>query len=281
MLDLSIIIVSFNTRQLLKQCLQSLPANIEIIVVDNNSTDDSSTMVSKEFPMVKLVKNKKNVGFAKANNQGIKISQGKYVLLLNSDTVVPKQTISELIFYLEKNPQAGVITPRLELKNGQLDPACHRGFPTPLAALTYFLGLEKLFYGSNFFGQYHQTWKNLKTIHEINACSGAFLLTRKKILDQINGFDEKYFFYGEDLDLCYRIRQMGYQIIYYPKVKAIHYKGVSSQANKQTRKKSAQAAIEAMEIFYNKFYQDKYPRIITLLVILGIKLKKTLRLIRQ
>ena len=290
-LDLSIIIVNYNTRELLKQCLKSLPAGAEIIVVDNHSFDGSVKLVNSLInnslinnkEIIKLILNKENFGFAKANNQALRQAQSEYLLFLNPDTVVPQKTIPELISYLEKHQQVGAITPLLQLRNGRLDPACHRGFPTPWAAFCYFAGLEKLFPKSKIFAQYHQTWQDLKTTHEIDACSGAFLLTRRRVLDQIGLFDEQYFFYGEDLDLCYRIKQVGYQIIFYPQVKAIHYKGVSSgirsesqditQVDKATSQRARTAASAAMAIFYDKFYQQRYPALVTFLVKLAIRLK--------
>lgn len=288
--DLSIIIVNYNTKALLKQCLESI-FNYKVIVVDNGSGDGSAEMVKKDFSKVKLIVNKKNLGFAKANNQALQQAQSEYVLFLNSDTIVPKETIPKLLSYLEKHPEVGVVTPKLELRSGEIDPDCHRGFPQPWAAFCYFSGLEKLFPKSKFFGQYHQTWKNLNVVHEIDSCCGAFMLARKKILDEVGGFDESYFFYGEDLDLCYRIKQKGWKIIYYPKAKAIHYKGVSSGLRKETRDvskvdkktkvKVAKASVEAMEIFYDKFYKNKYPLLITLFVKLGIRLQKAVRLFKQ
>jgi len=284
--DLSIIIVNYKTKALLKQCLDSI-FNYEIIVVDNDSRDGSAEMVEKEFPKVELIKNKENLGFAKGNNQALRRAQSKYILFLNSDTIVPKETIPELLSYLEKHPKIGVVTPRLELRDGKIDLDSHRGFPQPWAAFCYFTGLEKLFPGSKTFGQYHQTWKELNTVHEIDSCCGAFLLTRKKILEKIGGFDESYFFYGEDLDLCFRIKQKDWKIVYYPKVKAIHYKGASSglrkesrdvsQVDRKTRLKAVQASIEAMEIFYDKFYKNKYPLWVTFFVKLGIQIKKISR----
>lgn len=295
--NLSIIIVSYNTKDLLRDCLYSLirsnqlnhplSSNYEVIVIDNASTDNSAGMIKKEFPQVKLIQNRANLGYAKANNQALRQAHGEYILFLNPDTIVSPKSLKPLIDYLKTHPQVGVITPRLELKNGQLDPDCHRGFPTPWAALCSFSGLEKLFPQSKLFSQYHQLYKNLKIPHEIDACCGAFLLTRGKIIKKIGGWDETYFFYGEDLDLCYRVKQAGYKIVYYPLVSSIHYKGASSGIRKETRKmttadketrlRAAQASIEAMEIFYKKFYLDKYPRIVTWLIILFIKLKGILR----
>lgn len=282
-LDLSIIIVNYNTKVLLRQCLRSLMSNFEIIVVDNGSKDGSPEMVEKEFPKAKLIKNKENLGFANGNNQALRRAQGKYILFLNSDTVVPKKTIASLLSYLDEHPRVGVVTPRLELRNGKVDLDCHRGFPTPWASFCYFTGLEKLFPRSRLFGRYHQTWKDLFTIHEMDACCGAFLLTRKKVLKEVGGFDESYFFYGEDLDLCFRIKQKGWKIVYHPKLSAIHYKGTSSglreetrdisQVDRETRLKVARASTEAMRIFYNKFYREKYPFWVTSFVLLGIKIK--------
>lgn len=297
-ISLSTIIVSYNTRRLLKDCLNSIIClnqlshllSSEVIVVDNASSDGSPNMVKKEFPQVKLLENHTNLGYAHANNQGLKIAQAEFLLFLNSDTVVPQPTLPQLIQYLKSHPQVGIITPKLQLKDGLLDPDCHRGFPKPWSALTYFLGLENLFPHVKLFAQYHQFYKNLNQAHEIDACCGAFLLTRKKIIQEIGGWDEAYFFYGEDLDLCYRLKQKGYQVVYFPTVSAVHYKGASSgirkesfqitTADKKTRLQAVDASIQAMEIFYQKFYQNQYPRYLTFLVLLAIKIKGFLREIK-
>jgi len=289
-IDLSIIIVNYNTKNFLRRCLESLISNYEIIVVDNNSSDGSPLMVTKEFPQVKLIKNKKNLGFAKANNLAIKKSSGRYILFLNPDTIVQKDTIKTMIKFMEENPKVGASTCRVELTNGQLDQACHRGFPTAWNAFCYFSGLGKIFPKSKFFAGYSLTYLPLNKVHEIDAGVGAFLIVRREAGEQVGWFDEDYFWYGEDLDFCYRLKQKGWKIMFVPTTKIIHWKGAASgilkhsqkisPASKETKIKATQSSVEVMRIFFQKHYQDKYPKIVYWLVMVGIKLLEKIRLSR-
>ena len=288
--DLSIIIVNYNTKNFLRRCLESLNFNEEIIIVDNSSSDGSPAMVAKEFPQVKLIKNKKNLGFAKANNLGIKKASGRYILFLNPDTVVQKNTLKTMIKFMDENPQVGAATCRVELPNGQLDQACHRGFPTAWNAFCYFSGLGKVFPKSKIFAGYSLTYLPLDKIHEIDASAGAFLIVRREVGEDLKWFDEDYFWYGEDLDFCYRLKQKGWKIMFVPTTKIIHWKGAASgikkhsqkisPAKKQTRIKATKASIEVMRIFFKKHYQKKYPRFVYWLVMSGIKLLEKIRLSR-
>lgn len=295
--DLSIIILNYNTRELLRECLESVQKSntcgffFETIVVDNASIDGSVEMVEEEFPWVKLIKSRKNLGFAGGCNLGLREARSRYILFLNSDTEIVPEAFKKMINFMDRNPRVGVSTPKTMLFSGEMDPDCHRGFPTPWASICYFLGLEKLFPKSKFFGQYHKFYLNLGQPHEIDAGFGTFMFVRRKALDQVGNWDESYFFYGEDLDLCYRIKKAGWKIMFYPESLVTHHKGASSglrreskdvsQANREIRIKVAKASIKAMEIFYKKFYKDKYHAWVTLLVILGIKVKGFFRIIYQ
>src|SRR3989344_6435004 len=291
--EVSIIIVNFNTWEVISECLTSLFQNyaselrtgkFEVIVVDNASTDDSVHEIKHKFPMVHLIQNQENVGFARANNQGIRISQGVYVLLLNPDTVVPKNVITQVVDYMERQSQVGVATARLELTNGQLDDASHRGFPTPWRSLTHFSGLGKLFSHSTWLNGYHLGYKNLDKIHEIDACVGAFMCIRRSVGETLNWLDEQYFWYGEDLDFCYRVKQTGYQVVYIPTLPVIHHKGVASgikkhsqqlsKADRETKLRATRARFAVMRIFYRKFYTKKYPAWVRYLVLVGVWLKE-------
>ncbi len=282
-MDISLIIVNFNTRDLLKDCLSSVVHSMEeshlsgeIIVVDNDSSDGSASMVEKQFPQVLLIKNMTNQGFARANNKGIKQAHGKYILLLNSDTILFKDTLKNMFDFMEKHKDAGVATCRVELANGNLDPACHRGFPTPWVSFTYFSGLEKLFSGSKLFAGYHQTYKDFSKPHEIDSCSGAFYLLRKEVVDDVGLLDEEYFMYGEDLDWSYRIKQKGWKIFYNPDTKIIHFKKRSGRyhPNKTIKNKTTEYFYSTMKLFYKKHFEKKYPWIVTKFVYLVIQLKK-------
>ncbi|NCO88458.1 hypothetical protein AUK04_04500 [Candidatus Roizmanbacteria bacterium CG2_30_33_16] len=281
MVDLSVIVVSFNTKALTKQCLESLLKNLrnyssniiyELIVVDNGSVDGSVDLIEKlkikdihNNLKIKFIKNKHNIGFGKANNQALTVVSGKYVLFLNSDVICQNVNFPELLRYLDQNQKVGALTVDVRLGNGHMDPACHRGFPNIWNSFCYFLKLEKL---GGIFGGYHMIGKDLKKIHKIGSGSGAFFLTRKDLMDKLNGFDELFFMYGEDLDLSFRIKQVGYDFIFYPKYQVLHLKHQSG-----FRKP---AFFEAMLIFYKKNYAKNNSPIINWFVYLIIDLKKKL-----
>lgn len=294
-MKLSLIIVSFNTRELLKDCLTSVysaykryiqKGKYEVLVVDNSSNDGTWTMLKREFPQVHSFKMKSNTGFAKANNYAVKKAKGDYILFLNPDTFVYAKTLPRLIEYLDNNPQVGIATCKVLLPNGHIDDASHRGFPTPWRALTHFLGLGRLVPFSLFLNGYHLGFRDTTKIHEIDACAGAFLFMRRDVGVKVKWFDEDYFWYGEDLDLCYKVKQEGFKIMYVPEVSIFHYKGASSGFKKhsqhlsnldsKTKKRIRQSRFEVMKIFYKKHYQNRYPTWLTKLVFLGIDLKQSL-----
>lgn len=294
MTDLSIIILSFNTKDLTENCLKSVlktlkksSAKYEVVVVDNGSVDASITMLERMATTFKtagisfvLLKNKENVGFPKGNNQGVERAKGKYILYLNSDVILEKVDFDELMQYMEENPKVGGLTVNVRLPNGAIDPASHRGFPTPWNSFSYFTKLEKITKNipvlNKIFGGYHLTHLDLRTVHEIDAPAAAFYLTRKSILDKLGGFDDKRFFaYGEDIDLTYRTKKLGYTIIYYPLNKIIHYKSSSGLRSKDpaVRKKIRVHFNQAMKIFYKKHYEKQYPSFINKVVYFFIDLK--------
>ena len=291
MADLSIIIVSFNTAPITIRCLKSLranfnkyPLNYEVIVVDNGSTDGSPEAIEelkKSWPNLKLFLSKKNLGFGKGNNLGLKTARGKYILYLNSDAIVNDLDFKDLINLFEMRKELGAVTVKVVLSNGKIDPASHRGFPNPWSSLTYFLGLEKLFRPvpvlNNFFGRYHLVNLNLDTIHEIDVPTGAFFMAPKTIIKKIGGFDPAYFAYGEDVELAYRIKEMGFKILYYPLWSVLHLKSVSGLKKKtdpKLRTKILYHFYNAMKIFYRKHYEKKYPWVLNQLIYLAIDLKR-------
>lgn len=294
-MDVSVVIVSYNTKELLADCLKSLkPALVslkaEIFVVDNNSVDQTAQMVKRDFRGVKLIANRQNLGFSKANNQALKVVKGKYVLVLNPDTKVQTDTIKKMIDFMEKRPQVGISTCRIELPGGQLDPDCRRHFPTPWRAFTHFSNLAEIFKSSKIFDQYHMGYLSGTNEHEVDACVGAFMMIRKSAMDKVGLFDEDFFFYGEDLDWCWRFKELGYKIVYTPITKIIHYKGVSSgikkdsrhlsKATKESKKRALLESTRAMRLFYQKHFRDKYPFFINWLMFLGIWILQKIRLIR-
>jgi GT2 family glycosyltransferase len=290
MLDLSIIIVSYNSKDFLRECIVSINKNLksisyEIIVVDNNSLDNSSEMVKNEFPKVKLISNKENTGFSKANNQGVKLSNDcRYILFLNPDTVVQSQAIEKVMDFMNKHKDVGAATCKLIMPNGEIDDATHRGFPTPWNAFCHFSGLEKIFPKSRLFAGYSLGWMDFGKTHEIDALAGAFMLVKRNAGEEAEWWDEDYFFYGEDIDFCYMLKQKGWKIYYVPSVFINHYKGVSggikaiskniTTASTETKKRATKSRFNAMRIFYKKHYRQKYPWIINLLVDLGISLRE-------
>jgi len=293
MIDLSIIIVSYNTRKFLKECINSLSECIskkieyEIIVVDNNSSDNSVKMLKKDFPQIKLIANKENVGFSKANNQGVKASrESRYVLFLNSDTLMKRNTIEEMVIFMDGHGDAGASTCKLVMPGGKIDDASHRGFPTPWNSFTHFCGLEGLFPKNTFFSGYSLGWMDFEKIHEIDVLAGAFMLVRRIAGEEVKWWDEDYFFYGEDIDFCFLLKEKGWKIYYVPGVSIIHYKGISggikeiskeiTTASDETKRKATKSRFNAMRIFYKKHYSQKYPRIINLLVNVGIWAKEKL-----
>lgn len=297
--DLSVIILNYNTADFLAGCLRSVkravvrvrPLVVEVIVVDNGSTDTSVQMVHKQFGWVQCVVSRKNVGFAAGNNLGLSHARGTLILFLNSDTIVVPTAFCDVVQFLRQKPQGGALTVKTLLADGRLDPDCHRGFPTPLASLTYFLGLEKLFPMSRFFGQYHKAFLDTCRHHQIDAGAGAFMLVKREVIEAVGNWDEEYFFYGEDLDFYYRIKRAGWQVWYFAKPVVTHFKGVSSglrkesrsitQASRGTRLRVAKESVRAMEIFYRKFYAGRYPAVITSLVLAGIRLKGWARYARH
>ena len=288
MIDLSIIIVSYNTSDFLKECLESIKKNTEglnyeIIVVDNASSDNSLQVLRAKFPDVLVIKKQENIGFSKANNLGIEKSKGRYVLFLNPDTVVYKDSLLGMVKFMDEHREAGAATCKLLMPDGRLDDAAHRGFPSPWNSLSYFFGLSKLFPKSRLFSGYSLGFMDFSNIHEIDACAGAFMIVRKKAGEQIRWWDEDYFFYGEDLEFCFRLKEKGWKIYFVPSASALHYKGISggikrvskkiTTASIETKRRSTNWRFNAMKIFYRKHYQDKYPFLLTWFVILGINLK--------
>jgi len=290
MISLSIIIVSFNTKEITKKCLLSLKKNFvkyplehEIIVVDNNSSDGTVEFLldlKKQWNNIDIFLNKKNLGFGKGNNLGLEKCKGKYVLYLNSDAIVSDIDFQDLINLMEMQKDIGALTVKVVLPTGEIDPASHRGFPTLWRSLTYFSGLEKAFSNipvlNKLFGGYHRVDLNLNNIHEIDVPTGAFLFAKRKILNKFGGFDKDYFAYGEDIEMAFQIKKLGYKIIYYHLWKVLHLKSVSGlkKKDKNIKKKTNYYFYDSMKIFYKKHYAKNHNRLTNGLVYLAIDVKK-------
>ena len=257
-MDLSVIIVSYNVRHYLEQCLNSVikaSENIkyEIIVVDNNSTDGSCEMVSSRFSEVKLIRNTGNKGFSAANNQAIRVSEGKFILLLNPDTLVEEEAFARCLAFMNEHPGAGALGVKMINGNGKLLPESKRAMPTPGTAFFKMAGFSFLFPRSKLFNRYYLGHLDSSTIAETEIISGAFMFIRKEVLAKTGLLDEAFFMYGEDIDLSYRILKAGYKNYYFPEVRIIHYKGES------TSKGNINYVVQfykAMLIFARKHFTD-------------------------
>ena len=280
-MKLSIVIVNYNVRYYLEQCLLSVEKALcgvcgEVFVVDNNSTDDSMPYLKGKFPWVRYIENQENVGFSKANNQALREARGEYVLLLNPDTFLGESTLRECIDFMDKNPQAGMCGVGMLKVDGSFAPESRRGIPTPFVAFCKMSGLGTLFPKSRLFGRYYMQYLNKQSINPIEIVSGAFMFVRKEAIDKVGLFDETFFMYGEDIDLSYRVLQAGYQNYYLPTY-ILHYKGEST---KKDSLRYVNAFHKAMIIFFKKHYAH-YSFIYSMPITLTIVLKGVVSYIMQ
>ena len=282
-MKLSIVIVNYNVEHFLEQCLFSVRkavANIEaeVFVVDNNSVDGSLKMLAEKFPEVKVIANKDNVGFSRANNQAIRVSTGEYVLLLNPDTVVEDDTFTKTIAFMDSHPDAGGLGVKMVDGKGRFLPESKRGLPTPATAFYKMFGLAKLFPHSKRFARYYLGHLDNDEINEVEILSGAFMLMRRETLDKSGLLDETFFMYGEDIDLSYRIILAGYKNYYFPKTRIIHYKGEST---KKTSVNYVLVFYKAMEIFVKKHFANEGAKTYSFFINIAIYLKAFLALLSQ
>jgi len=283
MLDLGIVITSYNTRDLLRTCLRSVYASqgdfaFEVCVVDNASSDGSAEMVAAEFPQVHLIANAENVGYPSANNQGLEAfgftdqptNQPAFALLLNPDTELPPDALARMLDFMAEHPDAGIAGPRLVLADGSLDLACRRSFPTPEVAFYRLVGLSRLFPRSRRFGRYNLTYLDPDQVAEVDSVVGAFMLVRALAIAQAGLMDGQFFMYGEDLDWAYRIKTAGWKVYYNPAVTVLHIKRAATRH-------SPRAQIEfyrAMGIFYRKHYAAQTPWWLHALIVGVISLRQ-------
>jgi GT2 family glycosyltransferase/uncharacterized membrane protein len=260
MINLSIIIVSYNVKEFLQNLLSSIRKakgnlSLEIIVVDNNSEDGTVESISGKYSDITLITNKKNVGFGKANNQGMKIARGKYFLLINPDTLVKENTLSKMIEFLENTPDAGMAGCKVLNPNGTLQLPCRRSFPGPWVSFTKISGLSQLFPKSKLFARYNLTYLDEDKTYPVDAISGSFMFLRRETYEKTGGFDNDFFMYGEDLDFCYRVKEAGYKIYYYPETEIIHYKGEST---KRSSIDETRVFYQAMGLFVEKHFSSSW-----------------------
>lgn len=282
-MKLSVVIVNYNVAAFLEQALasaQKAMRNIdgEIFVVDNNSADNSVAMVRSKFPDVHLIENHDNVGFARANNQAIRISKGEYVLLLNPDTVVEEDTFEKCIAFMDAHPQGGGLGVKMVDGNGRFLPESKRGIPYPSSAFYKLFGLSKLFPKSTKFGAYHATYIGEDETAEVEVLSGAFMLLRKEALDKVGLLDEDYFMYGEDIDLSYRILKGGYKNYYFPETRIIHYKGEST---KKGSLNYVYVFYKAMQIFAQKHFSSNNAKLFGVVINVAIWFRAALAALKR
>ena len=284
-MDLSIIIVNYKTLELTSDCIDSmLKSNtkglaFEIIVVDNASEDGSIEAIQRQFPQVMTIINKENHGFSKANNLGMRIATGEYILLLNSDTIVEPNTLKGAHDFIKDHKHIGALGCKILLPSGKLDAACKRSFPTPMNGIYHSMHLDDAYPESVHFGAYNLTYVDENKTCSIDCIMGAFMMVPRKVIDAVGMLDEDYFMYGEDVDWCYRIKKAGYQVMYYPEVRIFHHKKASGIEKRNP--KVIEAFYDSMIIFYNKHYQNKYSKFTRWFVITGTNIMKKSALVKN
>lgn len=274
-MKLSIVIVNYNVRYFLEQCLRSVykaleGIDAEVFVVDNNSADGSVAMVQEQFPQVHLIANSDNPGFSKANNQAIRIAKGEYVLLLNPDTVVEEHTFRKSLEFMDAHPDAGGLGIKMIDGKGIYLPESKRGLPTPWVAFYKIFGLSSLFPRSKRFARYYLGHLSEDENQEVEILAGAYMLMRKKTLDEVGLLDEDFFMYGEDIDLSYRILKGGYKNYYLAESTIIHYKGEST---KKGSLNYVRVFYKAMVIFAEKHFSSSFARFYSLFINMAIYLR--------
>jgi GT2 family glycosyltransferase len=269
---LAVVIISFNVCRLLRECLESIyrettRTRVEIWVIDNHSSDDSVQMLKEEFPDVHLIENNENLGFTRANNQAIVQCQSELVLLLNPDTVVRDGALDKMVQYMDEHPEVGVSGCRLLNEDGSLQLACRRSVPSPKVAFYRLSGLSRLFPNSKTMARYNLTYLDPSTTHEVDAVSGAFLLIRRQVIDQIGLLDEDFWIYGEDIDWCIRAKKVGWKVMYCPHADVLHYKGIGSSTNSR---KTSYEFYRAMYLFHKKHFARECSPVVNAMIYTGI-----------
>jgi GT2 family glycosyltransferase len=280
--ELSICIVSYQARDLLRDCLYSIHKTVdslsfEIIIVDNHSDDGTIEMLNKEFPGVRLVVNDHNTGYTRPNNQAIRESQGRYIVLLNPDTLVQPNAIAELFGFLETHPEIGIVGPKVLNRDGTLQKQCRRSEARPWDSFCYFSGLSRLFPQDKRFAGYLMTYLDENLTHEAEAVSGSCMMIRRQVIEQIGYQDENFFAYQEDTDYCRRARLAGWKVFYNPSAQIIHYGGEGGSNVQPFR-----SIIEwhrSYYLYYRKHFAKDYFFIFNAIYYFGMLLKLTLSLV--
>lgn len=281
-IDLSVIIVNYNVKDYLLQCLRSLdeackPLAAEIIVVDNNSSDGSVDDLRPGFPHVQWHALPENIGFGRANNVGLKAARGRFVLFLNPDTIIGPESLSSMVRYLDAHPSVGMAGCKVLNPDGSFQVACRRGLPTPWASFCKLFGLQAMFPSVKIFSGYNLMYRSIDETYPVDALIGAFMMGRTDLIRSLGGFDPQFFMYGEDIDLCYRVKQAGHEVHYVHETSIIHYKGEST---KRSSLNEVRVFYEAMEIFARKHFGGS--RVFLAFLRLGISMRSVMaRLARR
>lgn len=276
-MDLSVVIVNYQTFELTRNTINSIfeysyPFSYEILVVDNASSDDSLSKLQDYFKdKVTFIASKENNGFAAGNNQALRVAKGRYVLLLNSDTIVWENTLENIYNYMEKHTDVGASGCRVLLENGDLDKACKRSFPNVKNSFFRLFHIPTNSKDDN----YNLDGLPDDEIYEIDCLTGAFMFMRAEALNEVGLLDETFFMYGEDIDLCYRIKKAGWKIIYYGESKITHLKGASS---KKQKNKLIYEFYRAMYIYYKKHHAKESSFLVNIVVYIGIAVLCVLKL---
>ncbi|MBK7455222.1 MAG: glycosyltransferase family 2 protein [Anaerolineales bacterium] len=281
-IDVSICIVTYHARDFLRDCLRSIygtvsPVSFEIIVVDNHSADGTVEMLRDEFPTVRLLVNAGNIGYTRPNNQAMRISQGRYILLINPDTLVEQNTIAELAGFLDTHPEAGIAGPKVLNRDGTLQKQCRRSEARPWDAFCYFSGLSSLFPHDKRFAGYLMTYLSENFTHEAQAVSGSCMLIRREVIEQIGYQDEDFFAYQEDTDFCRRARLAGWKIYYNPAAQIIHFAGEGGSGVQPYR--SIVEWHRSYYLYYRKHFAKDYWFIFNVIYYAGMFIKLALSLL--
>ncbi len=281
-MDISVVIVNYNTKKLCEQAVEAVLKNseglsTEVIVADNSS--DKGEVFSYDDSRVKVFSGLPNKGFGTASNFGAEKALGRYILFLNSDTIMQAGTLKRAVSYMDEHPSAGCAGIRTILEDGSFDHGCKRGFPTPVNSFCYFLKLDRLFPKNKTIGGYRLTYIDEREVAEVECVSGSFMLMPREVFFETKGFDDDIFMHGEDIDLCYRIRLTGRKIVYLGDVYMIHLKGRSSLHTKG--RESIKNFYNGITYVYDKYYNNKHGKIGTCLFHFAIKSKYYMTLIRH
>jgi GT2 family glycosyltransferase/lipopolysaccharide/colanic/teichoic acid biosynthesis glycosyltransferase len=276
-IKISVVIVNYNVKEYLEQSLLSIKRALdgishEIIVVDNASVDGSVAFILQRFPNIRLIELNENLGFGKGNNIALQQVSGEFVVLINPDTIVQEDTFIKLVQFFEANPQAAGATCKIINPDGSFSIDCRHSIPTPMMAFWKVTGLSKLFPNSKIFSKYNLTYLDENEIYPIPAISGSFMMFRKEVLDKVGYFDERFFMYCEDIDLCHRVNEAGYKIYYVPTTQIIHYKGES------TKKDNLDYIVtfnKSLYQFFLKYYAKSHIFLFRWIIILGIIFRGT------